>query len=206
MSFRIKNADKTIEDRIKKAINKKIFDKEVLSSRTQRMVDGLHQLLIGQFLRSETYFSLSGGALRAEFGLNDEEASKLPDLISELLEVKLNLTSLNMINGLVHWEIGISDNEDIDYSRQGIYISNGYIIPWLLWLLLMDEKTVVPDHKLYLKEGRGRSEMAIMIKSSTESYSVDGYFAGRPGNNWITETLRASKPQIMNLIKEAMGS
>jgi len=204
VSFRIINKDSTIEERIKKAINRVIYEKDLLNNKLEKLRDECKSLIVNEFLRSETFFALANGILKAEFGLSDEAVGQIPELLHEILTVEVSLVGSALKNGLVSITIDFVDNEGIDFSKHGVYYSNDYLIPWLLWLLVMEERDVVPNYKLYLKEGRGRSELAIMIKASGQSYSVEGYFAGRPGDNWITRTLRDSKSKITELIKGIM--
>lgn len=207
-AFKILTANNIITKDIKTAINKALFVKAVLKPKTDVLVINLREFLIQKFLDSETYDSLIYGELRAEFGLDDEEVSNIYTMLNDIIHVYFNIYNTK-VNNLVTLEVGLVDKEDIDFNTHGVfYTKKGEPIHWLYWLLTQDENEVVPDYALYLKQGAGRSEMAIMIlpKDGSGGYRVEGYFAGTEKDNWITRTLRANKEEIVKIISQTLGS
>ena len=207
-NFQILTADNIITRDIKTAINKALYNKGVLRPKTDILVLKLQKFLIQKFLESDTYDSLIYGELRAEFGLDDEEVANIYTILTEIIQVEFNIYNTK-VNNLVTLEVGLVNKEDIDFNVHGVfYTKKGVAIHWLYWLLTQDENEVVPDYALYLKQGAGRSEMAIMIlpKDGSGGYRVEGYFAGTEKDNWITRTLRLNKEQIIKIISETLGS
>lgn len=195
--------------KIMRAINKQVYEEEVLNKKLEKLAYKIRDFLYNKFLTSETYASLAGGILRAEFGLDDTEVANLPYIISEMISVdigyqksgsKVNIT-INMCKVLT--------GEDL--STLGVYMSeskNGsFMIHWLFWLLTEGEKDVVPEYSIWLKPGAGRSEMAFMFHPKEGgSYSVDGQFSGTVNDNWITRTLRDNKEELTSLIIKTMNN
>lgn len=208
-NFTILEGDNIITQRIKTALNKKIYSEGALNSKLIRLSEKLHQLLYINFFKSETYISLTSGELRAEFGLDENSVNNLPELVKKLVSVTVMINSVPKVNNMVTISIGFSDYEDIDFSKDGMFVTEkGDIINWLWWLLSAGESEIatIDQYSVYLKQGQGRSHMAVMIKSVGQSYSVDGYFAGTPHDNWITRTLRENIGALTTIIKEVMNA
>lgn len=206
MTLEILDNDGIISKKVQRAINKKIFKQQVLDAKLQRLDTALTQFLYNKFLTSETYASLAGGILRAEFGLDDSEVSNLPYIIEELVNVRIDIENHGANIGIY-----ICD-KNIDFDSIGYYVSESkrgsFFVHWLYWLLTQGESVVVPEFSIWLKPGAGRSEMAFMFlpKEGGGSYSVDGQFSGIENDNWITRTLRDNKEEIKSLIKSIMNN
>lgn len=206
-NFTIIEGDNVITQRIKTALNKKIYNDGALNAKLIRLSEDLHHLLYISFFKSETYISLTSGELRAEFGLDENAVNDLPELVKKLVSVTVNINSAPKVNNMVTITIGFSDYDDLDFSKDGVFTTEkGDIINWLWWLLSAGESEIenIDQYNVYLKQGYGRSHMAIMIKTEGQSYSVDGYFAGTPHDNWVTRTLRENIDKIKSIIKEVM--
>lgn len=208
-NFVILDADNVITQKIKTALNKKIYIEGALNAKLIRLSERLHELLYINFFKSETYISLTGGELRAEFGLDESSVNDLPELVKKLVSVTVMINSVPKVNNMVTISIGFSDYEEIDFSKDGMFVTEkGDIINWLWWLLSAGESEIatIDQYSVYLKQGQGRSHMAVMIKSVGQSYSVDGYFAGTPHDNWVTRTLRENIGALSTIIKEVMNA
>lgn len=208
-NFTILEGDNIITQRIKTALNKKIYNEGALNNKLIRLSEKLHQLLYINFFKSETYISLTSGELRAEFGLDEDAVNNLPELVKKLVSVTVNINSVPKVNNMVTISIGFSDYDDLDFAKDGAFVTEkGDIINWLWWLLSAGESEIatIDQYSVYLKQGQGRSHMAVMIKSVGQSYSVDGYFAGTPHDNWVTRTLRENIGALTTIIKEVMNA
>lgn len=207
--FTLLDADNVITQKIKTAINKQIYHEGALNSKLIRLSERLHEILYISFFKSETYISLTYGELRAEFGLDENSVNALPELVKKLVSVTVNINAVPKVNNMVTISIGFGDYDDIDFAKDGMFVTEkGDIINWLWWLLSAGESEIasIDQYNVYLKQGHGRSHMAVMIKSVGQSYSVDGYFAGTPHDNWITRTLRENIGALTNTIKEVMNA
>jgi hypothetical protein len=206
--LKIIDNNNAIASRIKHAVNKQLRE-GAIDNKLILLNHKLQALISLAFLKSETYVSLVYGELRAEFGLNEEAVNNLPDLIEKIVNTYIYINFSAKKNGLAIIEIGISDYDDIDFSKDGMFVTEkGDIINWLWWLLSAGDSQIqsIDGYGVYLKQGQGRSKMAIMIKTQGQSYSVDSYFAGTPYDNWITRTLRANQKEIQDIIKVVMNA
>lgn len=200
-NFKITTSTQVISQRVRKAIRDDI-KAGAIYNKTEKISREVAQFLYEKFLSSSTYFSLTGGTLRAEFGLDNAEAANIQDAIIDIIAVN---THYNFNNGQIRIIIKLID-ENLDLSTTGSYTYTNkkgktYTITWLLWLLTAGENVVVPDHVVYLQPGQGRSEMAIMIKPDIEgSYSVDPEYSGTPNDNWITRTIRNNIEEIKGIV------
>lgn len=197
MALTILDSNQAIAQRVRAALKVAVQQDNFLDKRIQKVLDFIGQFLYEKFITSSTYFSLTSGTLRAEFGLDDSEAAKLPDLIIDMLTIK---SDLDFSNGKIKIIIKFID-EDFDPNKLGSYTSvnkkgDATLIPWLYWLLTAGTEDVVTDHYMSAIPGAGRSEMAIMIKEEGSTYSVDPEYAGSANDNWITKTIKFNFPEI----------
>lgn len=205
MNLKITTHHNTISASIRQAINKQMKS-GALKDKFFRLTDHIRDLLFDAFIHSDTYHSLTGGHLRGEFGLTDTQVSKLPDLVKKFIDVEIEISSKK--GGLYSIALRFSDYDEIDFATDGAFVTEkGDIINWLWWLLSAGDSTIesIDGYNVYFKQGQGRSGMAIMLETDGQSYSIDGYFAGTPTDNWITRTLRYNINSIAATIKEVMN-
>jgi hypothetical protein len=199
--LKILDSNGQIAAKVRKALRVAVQESDFLN-RTEKITQAIANFLYEKFISSSTYFSLTSGTLRAEFGLDDVEVAKIPDIIIDMLSIN---SDIDFSNGQIKIVIKFID-ENFDPNKEGSYVSvnkkgESHIIPWLLWLLTAGDKDVVADYSVALKDGKGRSEMAIMIKPNISgSYSVDPEYSGTENDNWITKTIRYNFPEIQSII------
>lgn len=207
MTLEILDSNGIMTLKIMKAINKKVAHEEVLHKKLYKLSLKLYDLIYQKFLESETYASLAGGILRAEFGLDDKEVANLPEILRQIVSVAA-VVEKNGQKVTIH--INMCEN-DVDLSSVGTYVSESkrgsFLINWLYWLLIQGERVVVPEFSIWLKPGAGRSEMAFMfLPEDGGYYSVDGQFSGVFGDNWVTRTLRDNREEISKMISRTMNN
>ena len=207
MPLEILDNNDLIAIKIQRAIVKKIYEENVLNRKLKILSTRLYDFIYNAFLTSETYASLSGGILRAEFGLDDNEVTNLPFVLTQAIDV---IAEYDKEGNNVVIKLGFC-KKDIDFNTVGVYISESkrgsFVIHWLYWLLTQGEIVVVPEFSIWLKPGAGRSEMAFMFQPKDGGeYSVDGQFSGTENDNWITRTLRDNKQGIIDLINKTMNN
>lgn len=207
MTIEIVTPNGVISQRVRAAIAKKIKELS-FEMKLQKLRDKLADFLYNKCITSEIYASLSGGILRAEFGLDDYEVSNLNNVVIDIIALT---TRIETSNGAIKIIINFID-DDFDANKTGTYLytnrkGESIKIDWLRWLLFEGINTVVPKSAIYLKPGRGRSEMAIMITpKSGGSYSVDEQFSGTDVDNWITRMVKWNKAEIIKIIKDTLDA
>jgi hypothetical protein len=152
------------------------------------------------------YESLISGKLKYEFGISDsvEKLSGLLELWSSRIMIKykkpvisrdkiLSSISINMIR---------VDFSDVLYSEYAYVVDSlrGYSLPWLEWLLLEGNRTIVKDYNVKIGLNKySRTGLAIMVPSK-QSWRVPSEFAGTISNNWITRAIQAAEDDIQSLL------
>lgn len=201
MTLEIITPTNSIVAKLKQAINKKLSKEQLIEHRATIAGHAVRNFLISKFMQSEVYFSLTGGYLRGEFGLTDKQVSKIPDILDDLIHVYIQHTE-EKEKGIFKVKIGIVSPADFDPNKHGVFISEkGDAIHWLWWLLTQGTQPVVEGYSVFFKQGIGRSEMAIMVKSEGYNYSIDNYFAGTENDNWITRVVKAHQKEIEVILK-----
>lgn len=219
--MKITLSEATINRKLVRALSIKLHEQDFWDYVAYDTYQDIINFLTAKFVESDTYQSLIGGDLRAEFGLDDAA-------VANLQEVIYNLINVNFINNYAHRKRGRMSNEfEIANQKIGViaqphtplgkkefnnamsqaaYYSNGYLVDWLRWLLWAGVETVIEEYRVLYQPGIGRSEMAIMIgPKDYRSYQVDERFAGTPNNNWVTKIVDANKAEIFDIIKKSLA-
>ncbi len=171
----------------------------------------LQQLVKESFKATSTYDSLINGTLKGHFGFYAGTSSKVDAVIDELIgqifveshtaskDSHIILT-VNMIE---------SDFQKVTSASSAIITTEkGEQLFWLEWLLLRGTELVlsgysIPNVRIKRKQGTGRSGKATMVVTDDESqiWHVPITFAGTPGKNWVTDTLKESKIVLDTLFR-----
>jgi hypothetical protein len=79
---------------------------------------------------------------------------------------------------------------------------HGYVLPWLQWLLLEGNKTIIEHFKVQFGSW-GRTGGAIMRKGG--SWHVPPEHAGTINDNFITRAIAQIEPQLVETIKNVFN-
>ena len=213
-------SEATINRKIKYAIAKQLRARNYLYARAYQLATEIQAFIVDRLIESETYASLVGGTLRADFGLDDSEIANLPNVVYSLISVEVNFKDAVGHKGklgnelrVFEMQVGIVPKFNTSYGRKAIhnaivgaqYYSNEHLIDWLTWLLFGGVEVMVEDYKVTYLPGRGRSEMAVMRgPNGYHTFEVDPEFAGTPNNNWVTRILDANRAAIIDMIKDTV--
>lgn len=161
-------------------------------------------------INTPEYDSISGGTLKYEFGIPDP-SSKLSGLL-ELWSrnIQINYSAPKISNGSIRGSFSANmirvDFSDVLYSDYAIMTDNlrGYSLPWLEWLLLEGNKTIIKNYNVVIGPNKySRTGMAVMRDSLT-SWSVPSQFAGTISDNWITRAIDQAEGEIQSVIDKAV--
>lgn len=194
-------------DAILEDVSKKI--QEGLPSSILAVRSKLGEIVYRELNNSEEGKSLSGGRLKAEFGLAVDGETIIKSIARAIEE---GATITTNPDGSVFIGIFRRDFQDALSSVFAEYYSvnrqgNRSLVPWLEWFLLSGGEVVLEDY--FLVRGnfqKSRSGKAIMLRSKDKSYAVrQDYSPGNESNNWLTKTARAVENEIIGVvIKEAI--
>lgn len=157
------------------------------------------------------YDSLIGGNLQYEFGIPNpgNALSGLLDLWANNINIIYKPPIIN--NGRLKASFSANmikvDFSDVLYSDYAIVYDNlrGYSLPWLEWLLLEGNKTIIKNYNVIFGPNKySRTGYAVMRESS-KSWRVPAEFSGTLRDNWITRALDNGESQIQSLIDKAVN-
>lgn len=164
--------------------------------------------LVAEALRNQPeYASLMTGTLKAEFGIFSSSSiqSVINGLIETLQVTKDNIKISN--NGLSGgFKLTMMKSDDLNGLIYADFASviddDGYVLPWLQWLLLEGQSIIVKNYEvLYTKSASSRSGMALM-KPSNSSWKVPAQFSGTEKNNWTTRAINSIEDNIYAIIQK----
>jgi hypothetical protein len=175
----------------------------------QYIRNNLPSLIFNILTNTETYASLVGGQLQYEFGIPDP-ASKLDEILNiwtnnVVIEYKSPIASAGKIKASFSVSIIRSDFADVLSSDAALVIDGlrGYSLPWLEWLLLEGNKTIVQNQQVVVRPSKfSRTGMALM-QESNKSWKVPSQYAGTINNNWITRAIDDNEGIINNFLIKA---
>jgi hypothetical protein len=206
ISFKLLENDQTI---YKKILESLINDLDkYISSNINKVKTQLPNLIFLTITQSDTYRAIVSGDLRLELGILDP-VSKVDGLLNIWSKnIAYNYTKPTIQGNKIKSNLTVqmikSDFSDVlgsDYAL--VYDSvRGYSLPWLEWLLLDGQKTIIKNYEVIIGPNpRSRTGLAVMSESS-KSWSVPSEFAGTISDNWITRSIDSAEESILNLFEE----
>ena len=151
-------------------------------------------------LESPAIQSLSGGILKADFGLTQDPTSAIVDSIVETTRVEY-VTLKNKKGGfkITVQPITYGNLYSLGVSRQDI---EGGSLPWLNWLLEAGDTILIVDFGVEYGL-HGRTGMAHMT-SGSRPFKVNSSFSGTTGDNFVTRAIQVKQSEINNAIIKAI--
>lgn len=196
---------KAIVNALKEELNTYLRDS------SKKIVIKVRELLRFNIENSETWTSLQSGKLKAHFGLGTDGSEKL----NSILDIWLNSVQIDYkpVTGTTTFRGGLSlqmvqtDWEDV-LSSDGAIITTaiGGVLPWLDWLLIQGDKTIIiKDYDISMKpSSRSRSGMAIMVSKKGGGWRVPVEYAGTIDNNFMTNILDKLDTDITAIIEKEL--
>lgn len=166
----------------------------------QRLTDSLRDTLGNIYRQTQTYQSLVDGRLAGHFGFFAGNGIKKAEAIVRALQNSLFINYRPIVVRAGYLDGGLtvkaikSDLSDVLNLTEAEIVTpeNGYILPWLEWLLLEGDRIIISDFSFEPRLGSGRSLKGIMIKSN-RPWRVPPEYSGTIRNNWLTRTIEADK-------------
>lgn len=187
-----------IKKHIEKTINKSIYSIET----------DVKNLVAEALMSEPEYSSLKSGTLKAELGIAN------PASVDNIVLALINTLQINPKNiiinnnglsgGFILTMIKSDDISGIIYSDDANVIDNerGYSLPWLEWLLLKGNDTIIQNYSVnYTGSSRSRSGLAIMVESNS-NWRVPANFTGTSTSNWTTRAISKISDKIIKIIKD----
>lgn len=184
--------------------------KDFINTAFTQIKTSLPPIVRSAIIDTPEYRSLLDGQLKYEFGIPDS-GSKLAGLL-DIWSNNLNETynSPSIQNNQIKASFSVSmiriDFADVLYTDYAYMQDSirGYNLPWLEWLLLEGNRTIISDYQVLVGPNKAsRTGMAIM-SPSRKSWRVPSSYAGTENDNWITRALDSIGPQIQQIINAAL--
>lgn len=170
-------------------------------------------LIIRQsIVNSPEYSSLLNGELRYEFGIPDPgvKLAGLLDIWCDNIKysyMKPIIVS-NKIKAIFSANTIRIDYADVLYTDYALVIDStrGYNLPWLEWLLLEGNKTIIDKYEVIIGPNQYSRTGNALMKPSNRSWKVPSSYAGTASDNWITRAIDSVTDDIENLLNKAFQS
>lgn len=176
-----------------------------------RISNEIKQIMTDALMSEPEYASLISGKLKADFGIRD--SSMVNQIVSQLSDTitvsskPVSIKSNGLTGGLTLQMIPSTDFGGIIYQNIAqTQDDKGYSLPWLEWLLLQSNNTIIKNYEVkYGSSPYSRSGMALMVESNSD-WRVPPEFAGSQNNNWTTRAIEKLESPIYALIKNTIES
>lgn len=208
IGLKILENDTTIQKRALKLI------KGALDSAIKRSVSvastEIKSLVRRAIVSSDEYRELLGGELQAELGVPDS-ATRL----DYILQIWLNsltvsrkpvrISGSSITGGFSIFMIR-EDWSDVLGSSSAQYVTaKGKVIPWLEWLLLAGDATIITDYTFSAnvpQNFNSRTGRGVMLEAPQRRWSVPRKYAGTAADNFVTRSLHGIGEQIGSIMQK----
>lgn len=207
MKFSLDLIDNNIDITKLILINLKYEIERMMARALPKIKQDIKSLVKESLISEPEYSSLKAGTLRAELGIsNPDSVDSVVQAMVDTVEVAYNSVKINTntlsggftltmiksddINGIIYTDIAsINDSQ------------RGYSLPWLEWLLLRGNETIVQNYSVnYTSNPRSRSGLALMVPSSS-SWRIPASFTGTESDNWTTRAISKIGDKISTVIQ-----
>jgi len=206
-SFKIVDSPKEIRDNILKAMLPEVTS--LMNKGMTKLKSNLPNIIKQAIINTPEYESLSGGKLKYEFGIANVD-SKLASLINVWsTNIQYAYKAPSITAGRIRSSFSASmikaDFSDVLYADFAAVVDTlrGYTLPWLEWLLLEGNKTIVRNYQVILGPNRASRTGYALMKPANRSWKVPSEFSGTLNNNWITRAIDSAESNIQKLLDEA---
>jgi hypothetical protein len=209
LSLKIIEKSLDIQDSIAKALLPQ--SRQTMNKAIKTIRDSLPNIVNKYIINSPEYASLIGGILKYELGIPDasNKISGLLDIWSKNIDFKYNPPKI--IRSQVRASFSASmiriNFEDVLFTDFAVVRDSlrGYNLPWLQWLLLEGNSTIIEDYQIVFGPNQAsRTGNAIMRKNTSRYWKVPSLFSGTISDNWITRAIRDAQPEIQALLDKVL--
>lgn len=206
MKFSIKllESNQDISNQILQALMPQVDN--YLKQKLNSIRNNLPTIISNIIQNTPEYNSLIGGQLQYELGIVDPGV-KLANIINiwtRNINIEYNGPKISSGQLKASFSVSLirSDFEDVLASDYALMVDNlrGYSLPWLEWLLLEGNKTIIKKQEVVLGPNKfSRTGFAVMRESS-KSWKVPSEFAGTIRDNWITRAIDNAESEINDFL------
>ena len=209
-SLRLLESDSQISQEILKALSPQITT--YLDSGIKIIKSELPNIIRQSIVSTPEYQSIASGQLKYEFGIPDSEQklAGLLDIWSTNIEYMYNRPKLtgSTIKASFTANMIRVDFADVLYTDYALVIDGlrGYTLPWLKWLLLEGNKTIVKNYEVSIQANKNSRTGNAIMKQSRGSWKVPSAFSGTVSDNWITRAIDGVQSDVDLLLNKAFST
>lgn len=167
--------------------------------------------IVATALRAEPeYQSLISGQLRLEMGIAETgNVDIIIDKLVNTLEITYNPVVYRGKSLSGGFTLTMMKSDDLGgvIADEAAFVTDGlrgYSLPWLEWLLLRGNNTIVNNYSVrFGANNKSRTGSAIMVSSSS-GWRVPPQFVGTAQSNWTTRAISACEDSIVKTIEQAV--
>jgi len=209
-NFKLLESENEINKRIVKQIANSL--NSAIMGAVPTISSQIKNLVKNAIVSSPEYNSLQGGVLQGELGV-PSSGSRLSAILSIWLKnIQISRKPVRPVGDKISGGVTInmirSDYSDVLGGAESVYItSNGQQIPWLEWLLLAGDKTLVADY-IFTEDisfGTSRTGLGLMKYRRTGRWHVPREFAGTIQNNFVTRALSSLGGEVINIMQKEVA-
>lgn len=202
VNLKLLESDKIIQGRIYSSLAKEI--QRHFASISGKIALAVKPILIASLSSSPEINSLSGGVLRADFGLTSDPSVSIINSVAGSIAVKSEKVKINgsRISGgftIYAQPKDYSNLLSLPIATQAI---EGGSLPWLKWLLTLGDTIIIGGFGVEYGP-HGRTGRARMIEDN-RPFKINSAFSGTIDDNFITRAIKRSEKAIINAIIKAI--
>ena len=198
VSIKILESNREISTKINRSLAKD-FDKSI-NKKLPIMRSKLKAIISTALWTSPEIQSLSGGILKADFGLTSDPSSAIvASIISTInISTKKSSSSAIGIKGGIVVTLQPVDYANLFSLSVAEQVIEGGSLPWLRWLLTLGDAIIIANFGIEYGPF-GRTGKAHMTQGS-RPFKVNSSFSGSADNNFITRAVQRSSAEIKKVI------
>lgn len=210
INFQILENDQQINKAVMSALLPEVisFMNNAISTIKRELPDVLQNAI----MNTPEYSSLLNGKLKYEFGIPDSN-TKLSGLINTWIDnirypyMKPTIVG-NKIKSTFEANAVRVDFAEVLYTDDALVIDSirGYNLPWLEWLLLEGNKTIISKQEVVIGPNQFSRTGNALMRNSNKSWKVPSEFSGTISDNWITRAIDGVEGNIQSLLDKAFSS
>lgn len=203
-SLKLLDSSKEIEQKILRAMLPEIVS--LMNKGMTNLKRNLPIIIRNAIIATPEYDSLSLGKLKYEFGIDNVD-SKLASLISVWsTNIQYSYQAPTIVANKIKSSLSASmiraDFSDVLYTDFAAVVDTvrGYSLPWLEWLLLEGNKTIIKNYEVIMGPNRASRTGLALMKPARKSWKVPSEFSGTRNDNWITRAIDGAESDIQKLL------
>ena len=178
------------------------------------IVNKIKVAVVNRIKSSDEYAELQGGTLQAQLGVpnSNSRLERITDIWISNISIKrkpIRAMGSNRITG--GFSIGMIKNDwsDVLATSDANYTTEkGKNIPWLEWLLIAGDKTIIDDYTFtpdIPAKARSRTGLGIMKANLRRRWGVPSQYAGTTQNNFVTRSLEGIDKEIIAIMQSEIS-